>query len=349
MDSQCDAEKLFSICATYDFSSAYQVAYAPSLGLIMKALIFFLMTVGVAHSQILEDDWIYSVAYIQNESTGKAGTGFFVAREIGSNQHKIFLVSNAHVLSPRPLGANDTNKLALAKAVVSREQNGDLTTAVLDLTLRDAQGTASVTTHPSPEVDVAVMDVAEQVIDQFKIRKELKVGIIHENRFATKEMIDKLHVTIGQQVLMLGFPLNLVEGKTAVAVARSGVIATSPARDFRGNPVFLVDSSTIRGSSGSPVFVPLRPFKIDRDENGRKSVNHKGGYTPCLIGIVAKTVPDWELLVKRTDTFGLPPSEISVVTTANLGIVFRTDAISETLDATGNKKRQNASQGQFEY
>jgi hypothetical protein len=310
-------------------------------------LLLFLGAVGAVHSQTIEDEWIFSVAYIANGSTGQGGTGFFVAREIETNKHVIFLVSNRHVLSPKDVPPAETNRFAQAKVIITQEEKGQLSTAGLDVTLRETNGTLRVVTHPSANIDVAVVNVSEYVIESGAIRKGYKVGFVKENRFASTETITNTHVTIGQQIVMLGYPLNLIEGKTAIAVARSGVIATPPDRDFRGRPVFLVDSAAIRGSSGSPVFVPLRTFKIERQPDGANRVNRNGGYTPCLLGIVAATVSDWELVLKRTDTFGLPPSEISVVATANLGIVFRADAISQVLDATGAPRIDR--KGQFEF
>jgi hypothetical protein len=316
----------------------------------MKRSLTFLLFVTVvvaASSQTIDDDWIFSVAYISNESTGGGGTGFFVSREFKTNNNKIFLVSNRHVLTPKNIPPGETNRLAKAKVVITREDNGQLFTAALDIPLRESDGTPRVVTHPDTNIDVAVVDVTPFVTEGGGIRKGYKVGLVREDRFASLQTITNTHVTIGQQITFLGYPLNLIEGKTAIAVARGGVIATPPDRDFRTRPVFLVDSATIRGSSGSPVFLPLRTFKVERQPDGTRRVNTSGGYTPCLLGIVAETVPDWELVVKRTDTYGLEPSAISVVSTANFGIVFRADAISQTLDATGTPRIE--SKGQIEF
>ena len=220
--------------------------------------------------------------------------------------------------------------------MITREENGQLSTGVLDITLRESNGTRRVFSHTNPNIDVAVVDVTDVVVSEgHGIRTGYKVGVVREDRFASSQMITNTHVTIGQQIVFLGYPLNLVEGKTAIAVARGGFIATPPDRDFRSRPVFLVDSATIRGSSGSPVFLPLRLGKIENQPNGTITVDSMHGYVPCLLGIVAETITDWELDVKRTDTFGQEPSSVSVISTANFGIVFRAEEISETLDAIG--------------
>jgi hypothetical protein len=299
------------------------------------ALVVLLATLTTGLSQTIEDEWIFSAAYVANESTGGGGTGFFVAREVLTNAYRIFLVSNRHVLAPRDALPEETNRLAKAKVIVTRESHGQLFTEAIDVTLRETNGTLHVVNHPSPGVDIAVLEMSQYVVESGAIRKGYKVGFVPESRFVSRDTIASTHVTIGQQIVMLGYPLNLIEGQTAIAVARSGAIATPADRDFRGRPVFLVDSATVRGSSGSPVFLPLRPYKVGRNSDGSKFVNYAGGYTPGLLGIVAETVADWELILQKTDTFGLPPSKVSVITTANLGVVFRADKISEALDATG--------------
>ena len=66
-------------------------------------LLVFLCAIGLTSSASalsIDDEWIFSVAYIQNRSTDKAGTGFFVARQVQADKGKLFLVSNKHVLFP---------------------------------------------------------------------------------------------------------------------------------------------------------------------------------------------------------------------------------------------------------
>ena len=48
-------------------------------------------------------------------------------------------------------------------------------------------------------------------------------------------------------------------------------------------------------------------------------------------------MPDWEMEIKKTRVFGQPPETVSVLTVANLGIIFRAETISETLDEFGYK------------
>jgi len=205
----------------------------------------------------------------------------------------------------------------------------------IPIVLRETNGNSKVVGHPRDDVDVAVMEATSYVTDPSGgLRQGYRVGFVAEDQFATTEGITNSHLSVGDRIILLGYPLNLVEGSSAIPVARGGTISTPPERDFRGTPVFLIDCPTIRGSSGSPVFSPLRPCTVEL--NGMNaSINPMGFYVPEFLGMVSATIPDWELILKKTDSFGMPPTAISVMDTANFGIVFRADSISETLDHTG--------------
>ncbi len=282
----------------------------------------------------IDDDWIFSVAFIVNKSTGRTGTGFFVFRRTEAKRGKLFLVSNKHVLLPKPIASNKDQKLATALVHITTEKNGILSITKFSLILRKEDGTDLCVGHPRDDVDVAVIEATPYVVENEKMRGGYKIGKIYESRFATKKSITETSLTLGDRIVILGYPLNMVEGSTAVALARGGTIATPPDRDYRNSPVFLIDCSTIRGSSGSPVFVPVRPYKVNRKPDGKVKLSSLGGYVPELLGIVSATISDWELILKKTLTFGAEPQTFSVMETANLGIVFRADTISETIDAT---------------
>lgn len=305
-----------------------------------NAILVLVLVLGIIYPRSspclsIDDDWIFSVAFIVNQSTGSTGTGFFVFRPTEADRGKLFLVSNKHVLLPKSISSNEGPKLATALVHITTENNGILSITNFPVILRKQDGSSLCVGHPRDNVDVAVIEATPYLVENETIRGGYKVGRIHESRFATKKSITETSLTLGDRIVILGYPLNMVEGSTAVALARGGTIATPPDRDYRSSPVFLIDCSTIRGSSGSPVFVPVRPYKVDRKPDGKVQLNGLQGYVPELLGIVSATVSDWELILKKTVTFGKEPQTVSVIDTANLGIVFRADTITETLDATG--------------
>lgn len=185
--------------------------------------------------------------------------------------------------------------------------------------------------HPNKEVDVAALDITAYISENRELKPELELGFIPEDRFATKEILKQQFVSIGDRVVVLGYPLNLVEGGHCIPIARDGVIASQPDLDFRGLPVILIDSTMVRGSSGSPVFLPILPYKVISE----KEINTFELTQSSLLGVVSRLVPDWQMEIKKTISFGKPAETVSVIDVANMGIIFRAETIRETIDQFG--------------
>ena len=64
-------------------------------------------------------------------------------------------------------------------------------------------------------------------------------------------------MSLGQNVLILGFPLGFHDTLNNLPIVRSATIASSYAHPFQGQPCFLTDARLHRGMSGSPVIVKL--------------------------------------------------------------------------------------------
>ncbi len=301
-------------------------------------VILFLLAVltSIAHGMAIDEEWVFSTTFVVNQSTGKAGTGFFVTRNVEQDKSKIFLVSNKHVLA-LPEELKQASSPAKATLYITIEKNGELSRTSFEVLLRDGAGKKLLVEHPSEKVDVAALDVTDYVVEKGQIKTGCRVGYIPESRFSTKESIRETYITIGDPVVILGYPLSLMEGQTAIPLARGGTIASAPDRQFQNSPKFLIDCPTIRGSSGSPVFVPVRPYKV-RKENGKTILDSLSGYNPELLGIVSGTIQDWELVLKKTRTLGIQAETTSVAGSSDLGIVFPAATISETLDASGVKR-----------
>ena len=58
---------------------------------------------------------------------------------------------------------------------------------------------------------------------------------------------------IGQNVLIIGFPLGFHDTFHNLPIVRSATIASSFSHPFKGEPYFLTDARLHRGTSGSPV------------------------------------------------------------------------------------------------
>jgi S1-C subfamily serine protease len=62
---------------------------------------------------------------------------------------------------------------------------------------------------------------------------------------------------MGQEVLIVGFPLGFHDTVHHLPIVRSATIATSFSHPFKGEPYFLTDARMHRGTSGSPVIAKL--------------------------------------------------------------------------------------------
>jgi hypothetical protein len=275
--------------------------------------------------------YVYSTIYIQNPSTKKAGTGFLVSRQIAKDSYKVFLVSNKHVLIPKPLTQQDSNKEAKAVVFLNKEENGEIKIQIINIILRDKDGTDLWKGHTNPDIDVACIDLTSYISENRTVITGLKIGFISEDRFATKEVLEKYFISIGDQIISLGYPLNLVEGGHSIPIARGGTISSWPTRNFRNLPLILIDSTMIRGSSGSPVFLPELPYTYS-SETEISLATIRQAY---LLGIQGELIIDWQLIVQKTISFGQQPQEIDVIDSANFGIIYKAETISETIDMFG--------------
>ncbi len=303
-----------------------------TLILTLEVLICVLLSSLTGDTMSIPEPWVFSTVYISNFSTNKAGTGFLVYRRISEDSGKVFLVSNKHVLIPKALQGNaGENKEAKAKILLNRTEGETLRISEIEIILRDKDGTEYWRGHPDERVDVAGIDFTFYISEKRVIKPELKVSFITEDRLITKEKLEADFVSVGDHVIILGYPLNLVEGGHCIPVARDGTVATHPKYNFRGLPIILIDSTMVRGSSGSPVFLPTLPYIWTSSTNMQIGKVRQAG----VIGIVSRLVPDWEMEIRKTITFGLEPETVSVVDIANLGIIFRAETIIETIDQLG--------------
>ena len=295
--------------------------------------LLFVFAIGVliastASAKSLDDQFLYSTVFIKNQSTHKSGTGFLVRREVSKGRIVVYLFSNKHVLLPLPIDPNQTNHLAKAEIEINKSVSNNIQKAVLSITLRDSKGQTFVKGHPNKDVDVAAINVS----------KDIKgppgtAFAIPEERFATKEFVDKNFVSVGDRALIIGYPLNLVEQGHVTPVARSAIIATHPNQTFRSLPAFLIDGTVLRGSSGSPVILPIRPYVWSE----KHKVNIGSIQENYLLGIVKGHIKNWEMIIRKTVT-PEAAQEFTIVDNAQLGLVFPADTILKVMNLFPYKK-----------
>ena len=178
--------------------------------------------------------------------------------------------------------------------------------------------------HPSTDVDV----LAINAIPLFNSKENLANKFMPEELFAVAKKRTELDITAGEEIVVVGYPSGIRQGKTNLPLIRQGIIATRIGEELyeeipepsgkistRVSRAFLIDGATIPGSSGSPVI--LKPV-TGRHQNNAIVM---GATPPVLLGIVAETryAP-------------ISAGERIVPGFAGLGFAFDVETIIEVMD-----------------
>lgn len=264
--------------------------------------------------------WIYATIRIENEwvgtKEGRAGTGFLVYRAINEKSGRVFIVTNKHILHE-----DARKRLAASKILLHlniKNEEGLIVGRSAEIPLNLDDGTKQWREHPDKDVDVLAIDVTSLLVQYQQIEKKWA----DYSLFADKAKLSEFDITIGEEIMIIGYPIGLHQGTSNFPLVRAGIIATRIGENFedeykepdgtirkrilRG---FLIDGGIIPGSSGSPVV--LKP-SIGRFVKGGIAI---GSAPPMLLGIVAET-----RYVPMHQSF------------AGLGLAFDAETVRETIE-----------------
>jgi hypothetical protein len=108
--------------------------------------------------------------------------------------------------------------------------------------------------HPEPNVDLCVLPIAHE------LQKAVDKGVaLHYTPLHTATAIpsDREFAAFSplEDVLMVGYPIDVWDSTNNMPILRRGITATHPGIDYRGEQEFLIDAACFRGSSGSPIML----------------------------------------------------------------------------------------------
>ena len=268
--------------------------------------------------------WTYSTVLIYNQ-WNQFGTGFLVKRDINETSEKIFLVTNKHVLHM------ETAQRQVATHIVCHMNKKNAGGEVIGIDINfplTYEGTANKNwkEHSNEHIDILAIDITEMIIAHPDLEKKW----VDYSLFITTEIIQSEDLTIGEDIMVLGYPSSFKQGNTNFPIVRQGIVASQlgqiyidkTLRDAAGNiierqiPGFLIDGGLIPGSSGSPVV--LKPV-IGRLKHNTIEMNIP---KPYLLGIVAETRFAPIQLTATMHTLGY----------ADLGLAFDASKIKETIE-----------------
>lgn len=229
-------------------------------------------------------------------------TGFFYTIPRPSGETRTFVVTNRHVVE----GASRIELHML------QDRNGEpVPGSDTGIVYTDPREGNAWHGHPDPAVDVAVMSQSEAlhfVIDQEKAGEDVPrphVSTIDARiNVVTPEAMRQVNPL--EEIVVVGYPGGHYDRANLTPLARRGVIATLPAQDYEGLPVFVIDAPIFPGSSGSPVYqlFPGSPERLG------------------LLGILAS----------GETTEELTESGDAYQPLINLGLVFKAWTINECID-----------------
>jgi S1-C subfamily serine protease len=269
----------------------------------------------------IAETWIYTTMLIENEWGGK-GTGFLVSRLIDENYGRIFLVTNKHVLNEEAEMRQSATWVRLYFNF--KNADGSITGETTNLPLNLNDGAKRWREHPENDVDVLAFDVTI-LLEQYP---QTKGKWADYSDFGDRSKREELDITIGEEALVIGYPLGLRHAKTNFPLVRGGIIATRIGENLedeykekdgtirkrllRG---FLIDGAVIPGSSGSPVVLKPTTGRFVKDKILL-------GLSPAiLLGIVAET---------RYAPIRTPEGYIPSF--AGLGLAFDAETVKETIE-----------------
>lgn len=270
-------------------------------------------------SSPVSDFWIYNTMLIENEYGG-TGTGFLVFRPAkeGSEEGKVFLVTNKHVLNPDPELRNNAKKIILHLNIKNEDQS--ITAQEAEFPLDFVDGSKSYREHPSEDVDVMVLNIT-QLLAQYPI---IEKQIATYQMLVTPQGIKDWDLKIGDPILTIGYPSGIKHRITNFPFVRDGIIATrigeeledeykQPNRKPRKRILrgFLIDGAVIPGSSGSPVVLKPLAYRYVKGQIQMSTA------PLLLLGIISES------------RYASTPDFMSF---AGLGLAFDAQTIVETIE-----------------
>ena len=230
---------------------------------------------------------------IQTQIKNGIGTGFFYKAPLnnGTDRAITLLISNKHVFF------NPKGRLIIS---LNRKKEDGTPEFGNVMTFDQIGFENAYYVHPDPEVDLACINVSEvEQTDTFFMH-------LHE---IFLEPINYKKITVGCEVIFVGYPENRYDVANNLPLIRKGWIASMPNIDFNRRGQIIIDAQIFKGSSGSPVFV-------HRDNEYK------------LLGVVSQT------MIRHSQLQTLPTnmSKAGVEQILGLGIVIKQRHVQEFID-----------------
>lgn len=221
----------------------------------------------------IADQLVHTTVRIECLDAGgqaSSGTGFFVNFcQEGDGRHVPVLITNKHVIKDAQRGVFHFNTAG---------DNGDPAYGQhVSVPITDFE--KGWIPHPESDIDLAAFPLASIFEWVFQTHgKRVYLKSVDRKFMALADDLNELSAV--EDIVMVGYPNGLWDGRNNFPIARRGITATPPYVDFEGRKEFMIDCACFPGSSGSPVFL------YNTGSYGTKSGGASLGSRAKLLGVL---------------------------------------------------------------
>ena len=275
-----------------------------------------------ANSQALDDAFLKStvlVAFSNGPTSQSFGSGFLLFRPVSDNKGQVYLITNKHVLPPPTGPDNITIRVNIKSAANQQVQN-----LPIPISNKEKQYLPTVRVHPNPGYDVAAVNITEQIV-----RQGIEGVWLPYDLLVTDERLKDEHISIGDDIFLLGYPDGIFDQRNISPILRRGVLATVPDQGYAFNERlrrqfglperidgFLIDAGVFPGSSGSVVILAPQPTTIG---STGATVVSSAKKIPYVLGVVSGSIP-------------IADTALGSVQRLGLGVVYGAKTIREVVE-----------------
>ncbi len=216
-------------------------------------------------------------------------TGFLVgflarnSKDATKRKYYIFIVTNRHVFDGKD-------------GVHLRFNTRDGKSKIIPQALKFPNKEPRWLAHPNKKVDLALLHVNPQALAE----NTIDFVFFNEEIFAYQRNFQRIGITAGDEVYILGFPMGFAGGAQNFPYAKAGIISRYDGELLRERKAFLIDSSIFPGNSGGPVI--LKPTLAALG-------NTKAVTSTFLLGTISGYLPyEEQLWTHQTN----PPTVVSL-------------------------------------